>query len=114
MIIFTRILQLAEITKKKSIFLLGPRRTGKSTLLKSLTGPISYWNLLDSSVFRALSGDPSALRRTVTAMSPKPNIVIIDEIQKLPILLDEVHLMIEDYGLKFILSGSSARALRKK
>ena len=112
-----RKLELFEITEENSIFLLGPRRTGKSTILKSLNTldeNISYWNLLDANIYRSLSGDPSTIRRTVTAQSKKPRIIVIDEIQKLPILLDEVHLMIEDHGLKFILSGSSARALKKK
>lgn len=107
-------LQLTEITENKSIFLLGPRRTGKSTLLKTLSPQASYWNLLDSTIYRSLAVDPSFIRRTVLAMPQRPKLIIIDEIQKLPILLDEVHLMIEEYGFKFILSGSSARALRRK
>lgn len=109
-----RLLQLDDIYKKKSIFLLGPRRTGKSTLLRELGDQTSYWNLLNSTVYRDVSADPAFIRRTVMAQQQKPNVVIIDEIQKLPILLDEVHLMIEEHGLKFILSGSSARALRRK
>ncbi|MES2614756.1 MAG: AAA family ATPase [Bdellovibrionota bacterium] len=113
---FKRILELFEITKKKSIFLFGPRRTGKSTLLRQMVieqsaENVSYWDLLDASTYRLLLNDPATLRRTTAAQNTR--IVIVDEIQKCPFLLDVVHQMIENDQVHFILSGSSARALRR-
>jgi predicted AAA+ superfamily ATPase len=111
---YPRILQLTETLDRKSVFLLGPRQTGKSTLLKSQLPAAAVFNLLESGTFRRLSADPSLLRREIAAMAPKPAVVVIDEIQLLPDLLNEVHLLIEEAKLRFVLTGSSARALKRR
>jgi predicted AAA+ superfamily ATPase len=111
---YSRLSQISEIIKLKSCFLLGPRQTGKSTLLKTALAEAPVWNLLDVSVFLNVSADPSIIRRQIRAMKPKPSVVVIDEIQKLPLLLNEVHLMIEEDKIRFVLTGSSARALRRQ
>jgi len=105
-----RLLDVMEKLKSKSCFLFGPRQTGKSTLIRhQLKGHRTY-NLLDSDVFLALSRRPARLREELT---PGDKIVVIDEIQKLPALLDEVHLLIEEAGVRFLMTGSSARKLRR-
>jgi predicted AAA+ superfamily ATPase len=111
---YGRISQLNDIIRKKSIFLLGPRQTGKSTLLRHLFPDAPTYNLLDASLFRSLAADPALIRKEVLSRGTKPEIVVIDEIQRLPELLNEVHLLIEEHQLKFALTGSSARALRRK
>ncbi len=113
MTLFHRQLDLREDVTKKSLFLFGPRQTGKTSLLKSLFPRSPFYNLLLSDVFLKLSQRPWAMREEVEGLeldSRWP--VIIDEIQKLPILLDEVQHLIEDKKLHFILTGSSARKLK--
>ncbi len=105
-----RKISLKEILKKKSCFLFGPRQTGKSSLIRHDFLGFQTYNLLDSETFLKLSHSPQRLREELLSHTKK--IIIIDEIQKLPSLLDEVHLMIEEYGVKFLLTGSSARKLR--
>lgn len=91
--------------------MLGPRQTGKTSIIQqSLTG-YKYYNLLKTDVYLRLSHSPHRLREEITG---NDKIVIIDEIQKLPILLDEVQLLIEEMGVHFLLTGSSARKLRGK
>ena len=111
---YARIHQVSEIIKTKSCFLLGPRQTGKSTLLLSQLEGAPTWNLLDVGLLLRVSSDPTLIRRQLRAMKPKPAVAVIDEIQKLPILLNEVHLMIEEDHIKFVLTGSSARALKRQ
>lgn len=111
---YQRIQQVSEITRIKSCFLLGPRQTGKSTLLRTQLNQVPTWNLLDLGIFLNVSADPTLIRRQIRAMKPKPEVVVIDEIQKLPILLNEVHLMIEEDKIKFVLTGSSARSLKRQ
>jgi predicted AAA+ superfamily ATPase len=111
---YQRIHQLTDITERKSILLLGPRQTGKSTLLRARLPIAPVFNLLDAGQYRSLSADPTSMRRQVLAMSPRPEVVVIDEVQRLPELLNEVHLMIEEHRLRFVLTGSSARALRRR
>lgn len=96
----------------KSVFLFGPRLTGKTYLLKKSFPDARYYDLLRSDTFLRLSLRPSILREEIEAEVPGST-VIIDEIQKLPVLLDEVHSLIEDRRLRFILTGSSARKLRR-
>lgn len=108
-----RELDLLNITKKKSVFLLGPRQTGKSSLIKDTIPPeVPVYNLLDRSLFASLSANPCLIREQLTQKHYK-GLVVIDEIQRIPELLDEVHLMIEELGLRFLLTGSSARKLRQ-
>ena len=105
-----RALDLSAIAQHRSVFLLGPRQTGKSTLLRQTAPEARTYNLLDSDVFLALSRRPARLREE---LGPEVRLVVIDEIQRLPELLNEVHLLIEERGLRFVLTGSSARKLRR-
>lgn len=97
-------------SEKQSFFLWGARQTGKSTLLKSKYPKSIYLDLLLSNEYLRHLNQPSLLRERLALQEPTGP-VIIDEIQKLPILLDEVHWMIENKGYQFILSGSSPRKL---
>lgn len=96
----------------ESVFFFGARQTGKTTLLKNLFPNTRYYDLLKSDEFERLSRKPSLLREELINI-PSDELIIIDEIQKLPILLDEVHWLITNCGLRFILTGSSARKLRR-
>ncbi len=106
-----------NLLKKSSYFLFGPRATGKSTLIKHYlkAGGIQtniktdYINLLDSKIYLRLKHDPSLLSSMISQ-----KYIVIDEIQRVPELLNEVHRLIEDQRKKFLLTGSSARKLRKK
>ncbi len=112
----SRYLQINEITKQKSVFLLGARQVGKTTLLRQQLNKeeCSLWNLLDAATFRELTSDLTLMRRRVLAAAHPPKLIIIDEIQILPELLNEVHLLMEEERCKFVLTGSSARALKRK
>ncbi len=101
-----------SFTNKKSCFLFGPRQTGKSTLLKSLFPYSPFFNFLSSDLFLKYSKRPSVFSEEVRAIKDKSRPIIIDEIQKIPAILDEVHQLIED-GYLFILTGSSARKLKR-
>jgi len=105
-----RILDLPSLLRKKSHFLFGPRQTGKTSLIRhSLRGVRSY-DLLDTSVYLALSQNPGRIAQELT---PRDEIVVVDEIQRLPVLLNEIHRLIEERGTHFLLTGSSARKLRR-
>ncbi len=107
-----RVLNLPDLLRQKSFFLLGPRATGKSTLVRlQLTGSATIIDLLDSRIFLKLSGAPYELESLIDANQNK--IVVIDEIQRIPELLNEVHRLIESRKIRFLLTGSSARKLRK-
>lgn len=105
-----RILDLRSILKKKSLFLFGPRQTGKTSLIRHTLKGTKVYDLLDTSVFLAMSQNPGRLAQELT---PADRLVVIDEIQRLPILLNEVHRLIEESGIRFLLTGSSARKLRR-
>jgi predicted AAA+ superfamily ATPase len=112
--IYRRILNIKEDIKKKSLFLFGPRQTGKTFLLKEIFPNSPFYNLLLADVFLKVSLRPEIIREELLAHVKKiPQPIIIDEIQKIPILLDEVHHLIEEYGFRFILTGSSPRKLRR-
>ena len=103
-------------TKSKSYFLFGPRQTGKSTFVKSLISPKDlYVDLLPQRNFLNYAKNPGRLREEILAHLRRYDdpLCIIDEIQKIPALLDEVHELIESRGIRFILTGSSARKLRR-
>jgi predicted AAA+ superfamily ATPase len=95
-----------------SAFLLGPRGTGKSTWIKHHFPNAVTYDLLNTSEVIRLSRQPSLLYDETIHLLPETT-VVIDEIQKVPGLLNEVHRIIEEKKLFFILSGSSARKLRK-
>jgi predicted AAA+ superfamily ATPase len=104
-----RALDLTALLRRKSHFLLGPRQTGKTTLIRHQLPEAVVYDLLDSSVFLSLSQNPGRLAEELT---PTTELVAIDEIQRLPELLNEVHRLIEQRGVRFLLTGSSARRLR--
>ena len=103
-----------QFSKKHSFFLFGPRGTGKSTLLKQRfdTNECLWLDLLDSSVEDRFSRHPNDLYAIVKALPKNITYVVVDEIQKVPKLLDEVHRLIEEKEKIFILTGSSARRLK--
>lgn len=108
----SRILDIKN-SGNESCFLWGARQTGKSTLLKRTFPEARYIDLLKSDEFERYHRHPSLLREELILL-PKGKIVIIDEIQKIPALLDEIHwLMTNRNDLCFILSGSSARKLKR-
>jgi predicted AAA+ superfamily ATPase len=96
-----------------SFFLFGPRGTGKSTFVKSLITKNSlYIDFLDPDTFRVYAAYPETLIKTVSAINPVK--VIIDEVQKVPQILDVVHKIMEERKIQFILTGSGARKLKKE
>ena len=104
--------RLIKKPENKSFFLFGPRGTGKTTWARKSFPDAIYIDLLESRLYNDLLADPQRLDNLI------PNNfndwIIIDEIQKIPELLNEVHRLIEKYNYKFILTGSSARKLRRK
>lgn len=105
-----RALDPASLVERKSHFLLGPRQTGKTFLVHRSLPEARVYDLLDSSTYLALSQQPSRLGEEI---GPRDRIVVIDEIQRLPDLLNEVHRLIEQRRVRFLLTGSSARKLRR-
>ena len=105
-----------NLPKSRSWFLFGPRQTGKSTLARSLISSKDlYIDLLPQRTFLEYAKSPGRIREVILAHAKKHKkfTCVIDEIQKIPALLDEVHELIESRGLRFILTGSSARKLRR-
>ena len=113
---YSRTLDVRAIAARKSLFLFGPRSTGKTTLLRAQFDARAVVNLLRSGEYLPLAENPSRLREIAAEgradASIDPPVVVIDEIQKLPALLDEVHDLIETQGIHFVLSGSSGRKLK--
>lgn len=107
-----RVLDLSALVAKRSHFLFGPRATGKSSLIRTqLKDRALIVDLLRSGLHLRLAANPGELADIVAAAPPEQTIVI-DEVQKVPALLDEVHRLIEDEGRRFLLTGSSARKLK--
>jgi predicted AAA+ superfamily ATPase len=110
--------RLYNLSLSRSFFLFGPRGVGKSTLLKKhfATTPHLSVNLLEADVERRLSANPDRLLELWSAQPSdvkQSKWVVIDEIQRVPRILDVVHRGIEDFGLKFAMTGSNARKLRR-
>jgi len=109
-----RVLAL-DLPPGQSAFLWGPRKTGKTTYLKERFPESLTYDFLQTDMFFELSKTPSLLRERLLAKNTdafkKP--IILDEVQKVPQILDEVHWLIENKGLQFILCGSSARKLKR-
>ena len=105
-----RTLNLPALLGKKSHFLFGPRLTGKTFLIRHSLKGARLYDLLDHSIYLALSRN---LGRIAEELTPRDRVVVIDEIQRLPELLNEVHRLIEERGVRFLLTGSSARKLRR-
>lgn len=113
---YRRIIDISTVLSRKSVFLFGPRQTGKSTWLRQNYPNALYINLLSKKVFDDYLTKSNALESDLELHQriSDSNIVIIDEVQKLPELLDEVHNQIEsNKKLRFILTGSSGRKLKR-
>lgn len=104
--------RIINYPRDKSFFLFGPRGTGKTTWVKTTFPAAVFIDLLESELFIGLLANPQRLEMYI----PKDfnNWIIIDEIQRIPELLNEVHRLIEKYKYKFILTGSSARKIKRK
>ncbi len=107
---YQRVLDI-DLPQGQSAFLWGPRKTGKSTLLRELFPHSARFDLLDTRLMLEFTRAPWTLADRVRALDPaaRAHPIIIDEVQKVPALLDEVHRMIEGDRLSFVLCGSSAR-----
>lgn len=95
-----------------SIFLFGPRGTGKSTWLRSSFSDALTYDLLGDAEYLRFTRNPSLLYEEASRL-PERSWVVIDEVQRVPALLNEVHRLIEEFDLRFVLSGSSARKIRR-
>ncbi|MGD0465268.1 MAG: ATP-binding protein [Gammaproteobacteria bacterium] len=108
---YSRLLHL-PLQESRSFFLFGPRGTGKTSWIKNQIHGAIYLDLLKSETYLLLQADPGRLENLIP---PKfSGLIVLDEVQKIPALLNEVHRLIESFNYKFVLTGSSARALRKK
>ncbi|MHC4873748.1 MAG: AAA family ATPase [Planctomycetota bacterium] len=110
--------RLTELSTSHSFFLFGPRATGKSTLLAEFFSKLDqdeilWLDLLEPELERRLSIHPDELIELINGYSDKLKIVVIDEVQKAPKLLDVVHKMIFEKKIIFALTGSSARKLKR-
>jgi uncharacterized protein len=104
-------IQEIKLAPNRSAFLWGPRKTGKTTLLKQKFPDACWIDLLDHDMFFRLNQRPTGLRQILQAQPSKT--VVIDEVQKIPDLMDEIHWLIENMDYRFILSCSSARKLKR-
>ncbi len=105
-----RRVRLTDLGEHNASFLWGPRKVGKTTLLRQRFPNARWYDLLDSDLRTRLLLRPARLREEVLA--DRPRVVVIDEVQKVPALLDEVHGLLESTDTRFVLCGSSARKLR--
>ena len=110
MTVFERLIK-KPLESRKSFFLFGPRGTGKTTWLKHRLPDALFVNLLQSEYYNRLSANPGHLRQLIPP--DHTGWTVIDEVQRIPALLNEVHDLIEARGLVFVLTGSSARTLRR-
>lgn len=110
---FSRLFKL-PLDGQDSLFIFGPRGTGKTYWLKQNLSdiPHTYIDLLDPLTYRTLKANPERLKERFSLTDK--HWIVIDEVQKVPELLDEIHRLIEHEGQKFILTGSSARKLRRE
>ena len=111
-----RCFDLKTIISRKSMFLFGPRQTGKTSYIKNqLLKDVDvglFWTLLDGRLRLRLESDIGLLRQEVEVRNLHDCLIVIDEIQKCPRLLDEIHFLIEERNIIFLLTGSSARKLK--
>ncbi len=108
---YNRVLSLSE-SETNSLFLFGARQTGKTSLLRERFPKCIYYDLLEFDTMMRFRQRPSLLRDLLMDV-PNERLVVIDEIQQVPELLNEIHLLISRKQLRFILCGSSARKLRR-
>ena len=106
-VVYSRISRLPG----RSFFLFGVRGVGKSSWARTTLSNALRLDLLDEALFHDLLADPSLFRELVSAVTPG-DWVVIDEVQRIPALLNEVHRLVEERGLRFALLGSSARKLK--
>ncbi len=106
---FIRNLNIINVLEKKSLFLFGPRSVGKTTLVRQQLKNAVVFDLLNENTFSDLIRHPALLGEH----GDKQKVVVVDEIQRLPKLLNQVHRLIESKGLRFLLTGSSARKLKR-
>ncbi len=104
--------RLLKVPKQKSFFLFGPRGTGKTSWVKAQFPEALYLDLLESFMYADLLARPERLEELIP--SGFNDWIVIDEVQRVPALLNEVHRLIESKKLRFVLTGSSARTLRRK
>ena len=110
----TRQLNLPNLLKKRSFFLFGPRATGKTTLIKTqFKDDVPYLDLLDNELYLRLLEKPTDLYPIIQGHHSQQSQVIIDEVQRVPAILNEVQRLMEKEKLSFLLTGSSARKLRR-
>ncbi|MGE5342589.1 MAG: DUF4143 domain-containing protein [Candidatus Omnitrophota bacterium] len=111
---FKRLLTI-DLPNKQSAFLWGPRKTGKSFFLKKSFPNSLVYDFLKTDLFLEISKNPSHIRQQLLAQKKELLLhpIILDEVQKIPQVLDEVHWMIENTDMRFILCGSSARKLKR-
>ena len=105
-----------DLPARQSAFLWGPRKTGKSTFLKDAFPDSLCFNFLDTDLRIEVGKRPAVLRERILTGENKSRLrlpIILDEVQKVPEVLDEVHRLIEEKGLRFIMCGSSARKLKR-
>ncbi len=110
-VMFDRLLKI-NIAPRTSYFLFGPRGTGKTTWIQATLPEALYLDLLKFSLYKELMADPGRLETLI----PRDwkNLIVLDEVQRVPLLLHEVHRLIESKGYSFLLTGSSARSLRRQ
>lgn len=108
---YNRVLSLSE-SETNSLFLFGARQTGKTSLLRERFPDCIYYDLLEFDIMMRFRQRPSLLRDLLMEV-PNGSLVVIDEIQQVPELLNEIHLLISRKQIRFILCGSSARKLRR-
>ena len=114
--IFSRFLQLPDLTKQ-NVFLWGPRKVGKSSWIRHNLPHAVYIDLLKSDIYSEYASNPALLRERYAVLSTAQEArlpIVIDEVQRCPPLLDEVHWLIENTPQRFLLTGSSARKLRRQ
>jgi len=107
-----RRIDLDSLLKNKSILMLGPRSVGKTSLIDNELENIKVFDLLHADTYSSLLRQPSILKETSDLLDSS-QVIVIDEIQKLPELLDEVHRILNTSDRKFLLTGSSARKLKR-
>ena len=104
-----------DLPERQSAFLWGPRKTGKSTLLATRFPDSARFDLLETRAFVEFTREPWLFAERVLALdaAQRARPIVVDEVQKVPALLDEAHRLIERHGLSFVLCGSSARKLKR-
>ncbi|NDC39616.1 MAG: ATP-binding protein, partial [Proteobacteria bacterium] len=109
---YTRAIDIRQASATKSLLLIGPRQTGKSTLLRTTFPEADYYNLVESDTFRELSARPELVRER---LGDSTSILIIDEAQRVPDLFNECQVLLDrNPKLRIVLTGSSARALKRR